>query len=101
MNNYFNYSSTNNNHHHEQQQTDYNCGNFRLTNSDSSFVNMMQTATTNIEQYQSQNDYFFSQTNGTPSSFSMSVTNPMLYYTHPWMRPGIEIDKLIRRNMIY
>jgi hypothetical protein len=24
------------------------------------------------------------------SSFSMAVTNPMLYYAHPWMRPGIE-----------
>ena len=22
------------------------------------------------------------------SSFSMAVTNPMLYYAHPWMRPG-------------
>jgi hypothetical protein len=24
------------------------------------------------------------------SSFSMAVTNPMLYYAHPWMRPGRE-----------
>ena len=23
------------------------------------------------------------------SSFSMAVANPMLYYAHPWMRPGI------------
>lgn len=29
------------------------------------------------------------------SSFSMAVTNPMLYYAHPWMRPGM------RKKSIY
>lgn len=32
------------------------------------------------------------------TSFSMAVTNPMLYYTHPWMRPGNLIEKK-RKNL--
>jgi hypothetical protein len=31
------------------------------------------------------------------ASFSMAVTNPMLYYTHPWMRPGIEKNNPSRK----
>ena len=31
------------------------------------------------------------------SSFSMAVTNPMLYYAHPWMRPGKTTDSLHHR----
>jgi hypothetical protein len=86
MNNYFSLSSTNNNNNNNVQQiyeTDYNRGNFRLTNTDSSFL-----PTSHFEQYQSTNDYFFPTSNVPSSAFSMSVTNPMLYYTHPWMRPG-------------
>jgi hypothetical protein len=91
MNNYFSLSSTNNNHIVQPTyETDYNRGNFRLTNTtDPSFMNMMQTATSNFEQYQSTNEYYLPTSNGT-----MSVTNPMFYYTHPWMRPGININSL-------
>jgi len=93
MNNYFSLSSTNNNNHIVQPtyETDYNRGNFRLTNTttDPSFMNMMQTATSNFEQYQSTNEYYLPTSNGT-----MSVTNPMFYYTHPWMRPGRNINSL-------
>jgi len=90
MNNYFSLSSTNNNHIVQSTyETDYNRGNFRLTNTDPSFMNMMQTATSHFEQYhQSTNEYFLPTSNCT-----MSVTNPMLYYAHPWMRSGI--NKLI------
>jgi len=31
------------------------------------------------------------------SSFSMAVTNPMLYYAHPWMRPGKESVYISRK----
>jgi hypothetical protein len=89
MNTYFGLSSStnNNNNNYIQQtyETDYNSRNFRLTN-----PNMMQTGISHHEQYQSANDYLLPVNNMMPSStFSMSVTNPMLYYTHPWMRPGI------------
>ena len=121
MNSYFSLSSTTNPNDH-QYETDYTRGNFRLTNKDSTLMNtysnfnMMQTGLStshhqqiHFEQHQTTNDYLLPTSNGTsswkpiepiPSStFSMSVTNPMLYYTHPWMRPGIH--KLIKRKMIY
>jgi hypothetical protein len=51
---------------------------------------MIQTGTSHLEQYQSTNDYFLPTSNGTSSTLSMSVTNPMFYYAHSWMRPGTE-----------
>jgi len=113
MNSYFNLSSTNN-LNDQQYDTDYTRSNFRLTNKDSTFMNtysnfnMMQTVLStshhhhpqiHFEQQSTTNDYLLPTSNGTSSTFSMSVTNPMLYYTHPWMRPGIQ--KLIKRKMIY
>jgi archaellum component FlaF (FlaF/FlaG flagellin family) len=87
MNTYFGLSSTNN-HVQQAYETDYHRGNFRLTTKDSSFLhpysnlNMIHPGTS--EQYPSTNDYLFPT-----STFSMSVPNSMLYYTHPWLRPGI------------
>jgi capsule polysaccharide modification protein KpsS len=104
MNTYFGLSSTNNHTNVQQSfETDYHRGHFRFANKDSGLMNtysMMPTGTsTHLEQYHSTNEYFLPTSNGTSSTFSMPVTNPMLYYTHPWMRPGI--DKLIKTMMIY
>jgi len=71
----------------------------------SSNLNMMQTATSHHEQYQSINDVLFLASNDTSSSvnnmissltFSKSVTNSMLDYKYPWMR--LPIHKLIEKN---
>jgi hypothetical protein len=76
-------------------------------------------STSHPEQHQLPNDYLLPTSNGTSSwkqvepmsssmndmmppstmphqlsSFSMAVTNPMIYYAHSWMRPGM-------RKMIY
>jgi hypothetical protein len=99
MNTYFSLSSTNNHNNQQTYETDYNRRNFRLTNTYSN-SNMIPTGLPHPEQYQSTNDYLLPVNNMLPSStFSMSMANPMLYYTHPWMRPGIK--KLIKRKMIY
>jgi hypothetical protein len=96
MNTYFNSLSSTNNNVQQTYETDYYRGNFRLTNKDSGLMNtysnfnMIQTGTSHLEQYQSTNDYFLPTSNGTSSTLSMSVTNPMFYYAHSWMRPGTE-----------
>ncbi len=105
MNSYFGLSSTNNPPNVQQAYpTDYQqYGNFRLTTKDSGLINpytnlnMMPTgSSSHLEQYHpSTNEYFLSTSSGTPSTFP----NPMLYYAHPWMRPGT--TKFIRRRMIY
>ncbi|CAF3421683.1 unnamed protein product [Rotaria sp. Silwood1] len=118
MNPYFSLSSTinnnnNNNNHPSIFETDYNRGNFRFITKDPTRMNtysnlsMIQTDTSHhqqyhFEQHQSTNDYFLStpncstsswkQTEPISSTFPMSVTNPMLYYAHSWMRPEINIE---------
>ena len=81
------------------------------TNKDSTFMdtssnlNVMQTATSHHEQYQSTNYDLFPASNDTSSSvnntissltFSKPVTNSMGDYIYPWMRPGIH--KLNEKN---
>ncbi|CAF1030690.1 unnamed protein product [Adineta steineri] len=122
MNSYFNLSLTNSTTNDQQYETDYTRGNFRLTNRDSNLANtysnynnMMQTGISTshyYDQHHTTNDYLLPTSNGNsswkqiepipssssvnhmiPSStFSMSVTNPMLYYTHPWMRPEFSFE---------
>ncbi|CAF1235049.1 unnamed protein product [Rotaria sp. Silwood1] len=62
----------------------------------SSNLNMMQIAISHHEQYQSTNDDLFPTSNDASSSvnnmissltFSKSLTNSMLDYKYPWMRP--------------
>jgi hypothetical protein len=101
-------------------ETDYNRGhltsNFeRLTTKDSfmgNYSHLNRTSTVpipssshypnmHVESQQSTQDYSlaFGQTPSSQqqfSHFSMAVTNPMLYYAHPWMRPG-KADDLRRR----
>ena len=71
----------------------------------SSNLNTVQTAISHHEQYQSTNDDLSRASNDASSSvnnmipsspFSMSFTNPMLDYAHPWMRLGIH--KLFEKN---
>jgi hypothetical protein len=71
----------------------------------SSNLNMMQTATSDHEQYQSINDDLFPASNDASSSvnnmissltFSKSVTNSMLDHEYPRMRIGIH--KLIEKK---
>ncbi|CAF4897591.1 unnamed protein product, partial [Rotaria sp. Silwood2] len=78
-----------------------------LTNTTSN-LNMTQTVTSHHEQYQSTNDDLFPTSNGASSSvnnmilsssFSMSVTNPIRDYAHPWMRLEFNSEhKCIRTN---
>ncbi|CAF1314120.1 unnamed protein product [Rotaria sordida] len=71
----------------------------------SSNLNMMQTATSHHEQYQSINDDLIPASNDTSSSvnnmissltFSKTVTNSTHDCIYPWRRPGIH--KLIEKN---
>ena len=64
----------------------------------SSNLNIMETAISHREQYQSINDNLFPPSNDVSSSvnnmissitFAKSVTNSMVNYVYPWMRPGI------------
>ncbi|UJR21031.1 hypothetical protein I4U23_024131 [Adineta vaga] len=115
MNPYFNFSSTNL-PTDQQYETDYSRGTYRLPNKDSPYSNihMMPTGLStphpqsihfdhhhHQQQQQPTNDYLFptSTTNLSSvnqmvptSTFSMSVTNPMLYYSHPWMRPEFSFE---------
>ncbi|CAF2900775.1 unnamed protein product [Rotaria sp. Silwood2] len=67
----------------------------------SSNLNMMQTAISHHEQYQSINDDLFPTSNDASSSvnnmissitFSKSITNSMLDYKYPWMRPEFNFE---------
>ncbi|CAF3845294.1 unnamed protein product [Rotaria sp. Silwood1] len=87
--------------------------NLSLTHKDSthmntsSNLNMMQTVISHHEQYQSTNDDPFSTSNDASSSvnnmilsltFSKSVTNSMLDYKYPWMRPEFNFEHKRRRT---
>ncbi|CAF1683590.1 unnamed protein product, partial [Adineta ricciae] len=106
MNPYFNLPSTNLSND-QQYETDYSRGTYRFATKDPSYSNlhMMQAglstshpqSSIQFDQHQpANNDYLFPTSSPNlysvnqmipTSTFSMSVTNPMLYYSHPLMRP--------------
>ena len=93
MNTYFGLSSANNNNLNVQQsfETDSHREHLQLMNS---YPMMPSGTTAHLQSYQATNDYFLSTSNSTSATFAMSVSNPMLYYPHPWMRPGRDNDDL-------